>query len=450
MKRIDRLIDAIGMADDSYIDAAMTAPTAKPRHLWMHRTATAACILLICALGLTVLPRLAGLVGSDSAAPESSHEAASNNPLADQAAYGDCISPPSDGGPVPLPPEQYGSANSLSVRERISADVIYAQNAIVWPWEDLTNLERYTCMDRGDVQYRTRGAVISEMFIGAKRIGGITLTAADSITGDIHTANAAVYDVRGIANELLQAVRIDGDDNYYLFAKDTYDPPATLGEMIQQYSADVYMPLSLFRMTSPEFTETPPEMLLEGGSDAIWQILSEVSDAPFVEYTFRDAEAVVFSVSSEPLGITNRSFAVYADGYLQTNAFDWGYAFAIGEDAARSIIEYTSRHSKSAPNPQQHTLVGTVTEIQPYANGGYLMTVDDTVMMVNPEDGVSFTVDMSAPHLSRYLKNGIIGIGDLVAVKYSDSLSEENRHISGAEAIYEAILVPQNDVIIPE
>ena len=78
------------------------------------------------------------------------------------------------------------------------------------------------------------------------------------------------------------------------------------------------------------------------------------------------------------------------------------------------------------------------------------MTVDDTVMMVNPEDGVSFTVDMSAPHLSRYLKNGIIGIGDLVAVKYSDSLSEENRHISGAEAIYEAILVPQNDVIIPE
>ena len=81
MKRIDRLIDAIGMADDNYIDAAMQTPDVKPRRLWMRWAASAACIVLIAALGLTVLPRLAGLVGSDSAAPEAEHSTEANNPF---------------------------------------------------------------------------------------------------------------------------------------------------------------------------------------------------------------------------------------------------------------------------------------------------------------------------------------------------------------------------------
>ena len=88
MKRIDRLLDAIGMADDAYIEAASPQnKPAAPRRIWTRWAATAACIMLISALGLTVLPRLAGVVGSDGAAAECAPSEEQTSPQSPEIGY---------------------------------------------------------------------------------------------------------------------------------------------------------------------------------------------------------------------------------------------------------------------------------------------------------------------------------------------------------------------------
>ena len=77
------------------------------------------------------------------------------------------------------------------------------------------------------------------------------------------------------------------------------------------------------------------------------------------------------------------------------------------------------------------------------------MFLDDTVMMADPADGLTFAVDMSAPTLSRWLKNGIIGVGDLVVITY-DGIVGDGYRIDSASAVTPAVLSEDHLVLIPE
>ncbi len=457
MKRIDRLIDAIGMAEDDYIDAA--APQHQPvrqKRIWTRWAATAACIMLISALGLTVLPRLAGVVGSDSAAAECApneeqilpETADDNHPLADRYGNAD-IFPPDDG---PVTPDSDETANDLwqDTRKHRDVDIQTGEIGIVWAWEDLTSAERYTSLTFGTGIYHTRAAEIREDYIGAHRGNAYAVGYENFDADQEHLAECAVYDIRGIGEDRFAAIRIVGDDRYYLFIRENCDQPETFGEMIDLYSMDAYLPLTRFRVIADDGKEVGSHSLTDADSAALWELLSDAADAPFAEHRFHDGAAVMFTVTSEAYGIKNRSFAVYADGYVQTNAFDYGYAYFIGEDAARAVIEYAITHARHAAEERPHTLVGTVTDILPSSDGGYTMRVDDSIQMQNPDDGIVFSVDMSAPKLSRWLKNNLISVGSTVVITYDGIVNEDTYAIDGAMSVEPAILTVDGDILIEE
>lgn len=476
MKRIDRLLDAIGMADDAYIDAAspQNKPTAQ-RRVWTRWAATAACIMLISALGLTVLPHLAGVVGSDSAATEGAPNeeqrlqfpedgdcvdtddgrhrfqiGTDDNPFADQ--YGGTIGDidPPDHGPVP--PDSGEAADDLwqDTREYRDVNVQTGESGIIWAWEDLTPEERYTSFTFGTGTYLTRAREIDEAYIGAHRGNTFAVGYENHDAAQERLAECAVYDIRGIGEDRFAAIRIVGDDRYYLFLRDDYDPPQTFGEAIALYSMDTYLPLVRVREVNEYREESPVFSLTDADSAALWAILADAAEAPFAEHRYHEGAAVTFTVTSPAYGIENRSFAVYADGYVQTNVFDYGYAYFIGEETARAVIEYAISRARPAKEEPIHTLVGTVTEILPSADGGYTVRVDDSIMMKNPSDGIVFSVDMSAPKLSRWLKNNLISVGDTVVIPYDGVVDEETYAIGGALSVETAILTVDGDVLIPE
>ncbi|MBQ7301416.1 MAG: hypothetical protein IJW77_16440, partial [Clostridia bacterium] len=93
---------------------------------------------------------------------------------------------------------------------------------------------------------------------------------------------------------------------------------------------------------------------------------------------------------------------------------------------------------------------GTVTDIMPASDGGYTMRVDDSIMMKAASDGIVFTVDMSAPKLSRWLKHNLISVGDTVIITYDGVVDEETYTIDGARTVEPAILTVDGDILIPE
>ena len=475
MKRIDRLLDAIGMADDAYIEAASPQnKPAAPRRIWTRWAATAACIMLISALGLTVLPRLAGVVGSDGAAAECAPNeeqtparvpevedsgdtddgrhrfqiGTDDNPLADQYGNAD-IYPPDDG---PITPDSGESADDLwqDTREYRDVDVQTAEIGIVWSWDDLTPAERYTSFTFGTGTYRTCAREIDEEYIGAHRGNTFAVGYENHDASQERLAECAVYDIRGIGGDRFAAIRIVGDDRYYLFMRDEYDPPATFGEAIALYSMDTYLPLTRFYIVDDDGEEVGTHSLKNADSTALWELLSDAADAPFAEHRFHEGAAAMFTVTSPAYGIENRSFAVYADGYVQTNAFDYGYAYFIGEEAACAVIEYAVTRARPAKEERVPTLVGTVTDIMPASDGGYTVRVDDSIMMKAASDGIVFSVDMSAPKLSRWLKHNLISVGDTVVITYDGVVDEETYAIDGARTVEPAILTVDGDILIPE
>ena len=155
-------------------------------------------------------------------------------------------------------------------------------------------------------------------------------------------------------------------------------------------------------------------------------------------------EYLSFTITSEPLGIYKRALYVTADGYVKTNALDYGYAYFIGQEQARNIMEYAlSNATETEPEPYQNSIAGTITEI----GDGYLL-VSDAVLCWDPADGITFRVDTTAPEFSRWLKYYNLQVGDVVYIQYASQMQEENL-ISDAFYITEAVL-HENDILIME
>jgi len=486
MTQTERLLDIIGQAEDRFIEEA-----APPMHrsanvpLWLRFGGMAACIALLAAVGASVvLPRLAdAAVGHDGAAAEAAPKAEIDTealkieaesttrypyrgPTEDAAgteeAICDCAKAEEEVAAEDIAPIENSAVTDiiteitsdqgdvwLDNRERAGHTVLLSECPLEWSWDDLTTAERYVSLSWGNGEYAARGTEISEIFIGSHR-GNSYVTGYEYAEETlVHTAVCEVYDIRGIMGDRFLAVRLPDDGAYYLYADSTYAPPETLGEMIETYAASAYLPLTTFHTEDAKGNGSDRMALTEDDSNALWEMLSAYTDAPFSAGYHPSGVRTVFSVTSEVYGMKNRVFAVTEDGYVYTNAFDYAYAYFIGADAAQAMIAYADNAAAPAEDVEQHTLVGQVTDIQPAADGGYTMLVDDTVMMADPADGLMFTVDMSAPTLSRWLKNSIIGIGDLVVITY-DGIVGDGYRINSASVVTPAILSEDPLVLIPE
>lgn len=374
------LLHAIGQIDERFIEEA--APATGKKHGWYRWAAAAACLVLVA--GLLALPLLQG--------------------------------------------------TTINGRYKYTA-FQQSEGALVLRWEDMTLSERYTGMTHDGQKYRTRGLAVGEGLLSEK-IGTCEAEGYDVYTSKLYRQSFDVYEIAGIRDEALVAVAME--EKFYVFLLDDAEAPATLGQLLETYNLAENLPLTRFSLDEQYYC-------LED-DDAIWQILAECGDATVVsdDKFHVNGKYISFTATSEALGIYKRVVYVTADGYVKTNALDYGYVYFVGQEAAGRIMDYAlSNATETEMEPYANFVAGTITEI----GDGYIL-VSDAALCWNEADGIEFKILTDEPQFSRWLKYYDFRVGDVVYIQYRGEVGEGNV-ITGAYSITEAIL-RNGDVLVAE
>ena len=343
------------------------------------------------------------------------------------------------------------------LRERKDINVMIPESSIEWRWEDMTDEERYTNLEFDGKSYGTRGTVTG--YLGEWLASGEAFGTEWGENIQRHYIPCEIYALTFSPDHSVVAVQFEGSSEIYRFERERkYDPPKTLGEFMETRKLSQVLPLTtLYYERREGGSSVSDKMALSAEhSDGVWAILAKYGDASFIEPSFKesfeinhyDKEEIGFSATSEVLGIRNLSFTVNDKGYVITNIEHYGYHYHIGAEAAREIIDYVKAHM-TEPLPEEkptvYNIVGTVTE----KGDGYIK-VDDSIMMKNPEDGLTFTIDVTDKKLGRVC-DALISVGDHVLITYDGRVSEEDPLlIETAVSIQEAWITEDGDVLIPE
>lgn len=388
-----RFSNAIGNLDDDLIEAA--AVCKKKSNLWLRWGSLAACFAVLIIAGALVLPSLL------------------------------------DGVLTP------GGTNN-----RYKDFVIQSgELAMVWPWEYQTVYEKYTEVKIDGIEYRSHGRPVSEDLVG-DLIGTYTVLGIEEIEGTKHTEDFEVYQLKYADKSQFVAVKMEG--TCYVFKKDKYEPPYTLGELFELVALPKAVELNRFSVNG----DSPGKKHFTlSNDDYVWEILAGCENAPFVEdekWVAHDRDYYSFAVTSETLGVYKVAMYITADGYLWTNAFNYQYLFDIGEEAAGKIIKYVKENSTEAEyEPYQNTIVGKITEI----TDEYLL-LDDSALCNNPEDGIIYKILLNDLRISRYAESGAIRVGENIQITYEGEIDERNTIDSAISA--SDVIISGSDVLIPE
>ena len=331
------------------------------------------------------------------------------------------------------------------MREYKNVSVVSSEVMIEWPWEYKTVYEKFSTVIYKGKEYtiKTSGQVADETLIGDK-LGSCEAIGYDTYTEKEYRQDVAVWQINGISDDLMVAVEMEGQ--FYPFKYNEYVPPATLGQVLDNYSLSQTLALNKFGVYK-EGKESGYYSLDE--DDYIWKVLEEYRDAPFVEDEAGgriSRDRITFTATSESLGVYNRAFYVSADGYVSTNIFDWRYTFYIGEDAVANIISYAKENAVKAEwEPHAYSLVGTLIEI----GDGYIL-VDDSILCVDENNGMVFKVLTSDLRISRHIDFQKISTGTIVAINFTEPVNvEEGNVVSGAISMARRSIY-DGEVVIPE
>ena len=375
------ILEAIEHLHPAYIEAAAEKPKAKNAG-WLKWGAMVACLCLVVAAGISMLP--------------------GNNTV--QTSIGGVM------------------------REYKDVSVASPEVAIEWPWEYKTLYEQFSTIiyDGREYTVKTIGLAADESAIGEK-LGVGEGVGYDAYTEQEYRQSFDVWQISGISADLMIAAEMDGQ--FYTFKYSEYVPPATLGEVLDNYSLPQTLALNHFAVYDDGkeigYYSLPDD-------DYIWQTLAGCRDAQFVEDGAGgriSRDRITFTATSEALGVYKRAFYVSADGYVDTNVFDWAYTFYIGEDVAADIISYVQKNAvKAEREPYTYSLVGTLTEI----GDGYIL-VDDSILCANEDDGMVFKVLTTDLRVSRFIDHQEVSSGSIVAVTFTKPVNvEDGNVVSGA------------------
>ncbi len=304
--------------------------------------------------------------------------------------------------------------------ERHYKAILMAQSetAPVYPWEYLTEIERYPSMTLGETKYRTRAKTLDAAYLGAE-IGTCFFTGYDIYTDKEYTLEKTAYEITGISPSELVAVELGGE--YCVFLKDAYSPPQDFGEFWDLANLSNHVKLESFIHYNGQNENNQQTWHRLENDTPLWEMLDKCRNAPYLElerFYDHDIETISFSVTSETLGVYKHGFQITSDGYILTNLMEWGYVFHIGENAAREIIQHVKEHSIPIPQePYYHFLYGTFIGIE----DGFIL-VDDTVLCVNEKDGMIFRVPMQDIRIARAVELGYVSVGDVVLVNFTGNV----------------------------
>ena len=340
------------------------------------------------------------------------------------------------------PVDENGRELWVDTRKRADRQAMTNQMAIMWPWELETIWEQYGQATFEGREYGGgRSQTISEEFLGEK-LGTCDVRGHDNYDEEKeYHLECEVRAVKGVLPELTIAVKLE--DHYYVFDYDTYDPPATLGQFMEDYSLAENLPLVTFTHYRELSDSKGRYVVSEDCSKEIWRMLGAKEETPFYKlgdqeyFSMTDQNYLAFTAASEALGTTNLVFYITSTGYVWTNVRGWAYCFVIGEDAAQEIIDYAMQNAETAPPLQNgYYITGTVAEI----GDGYFK-MDDTIMMKKPKQGKTFTVLLNDIRVERSFIRGHIKEGDQVNVRYDGIIyADEPEMIRGAFDISEVFI----------
>lgn len=313
---------------------------------------------------------------------------------------------------------------------------------VVFPWKYMTTAEKYVYLDVSGEKFIARQREISESYIGSK-IGTFKATGFDNTVDEgIYTETFEVYDIKGISSDELVAAKIEG--KYYVFISDEYNPPATFGQVMENYNISEYIELNRFSFKGDDVKEN---YHLINDDEYVWNVLKGCADAPYYadEMAWHESKGnyISFTVTSEALGVYKRALYVTENGYVWTNVFDGAFIYDIGTEAAASIINYAKENStETTYEPYHNAIYGKIVEI----TDEYVL-VDDSILCKDPADGITFKVQLNDLRISRYIDCGIIKVGETVQISFEGEI--KNNTVDSAIAVAK-IIVSGEQVLIPE
>lgn len=389
-----RIANAIGQIDDDLVIGAAKVGTKNKKH-WFKWGSLAACFAVFVIAGAAILPSLLG----EDAAPDGRYK-------------------------------------------NYSIDV--NNSAIVWPWEYQTVYEKYTNVEMDGMEYHGKGRAVPEALVD-EMIGSYVVIGYDEANNEKkYTAEFEAYALKDIAKSQFIAVKME--NGYYVFQKEEYAPPSTLGELMETVNLSKVVELS--RFSEKEDTPDSNHFMLNN-DDYIWEVLTDCKNAVFVEdesWRVSDRDYLSFTITSDSLGAYKAALYVTEDGYLWTNAFEWQYLFNIGEEAAGKIIRYAKENSTATEYEAYRSAVaGTIVEI----TEEYIL-VDDSILCKNPADGVTYKVLLNDLRISRYVDCGIIKVGDTVQISYEGKMDETNDNTITSAIAASRATISDGDGSIPE
>lgn len=387
-----KIVNAIGNIDDKLIEAAEKS-SRKPRHVWIKWCSAAAAAVVLVIAGILTIPHLMH-----------------NNSDESGRVY----------------------------RYHVSG----AESNRIWPWEYLTDGEKYRTISLDNVTYSIRNyRTIGDEFLG-ETIGDAVASGTDDTTGKKYTATFKVRKIKEIAQEYMVAA--GNDQGFYVYMVSDFKNPATVGELLENYNLRQNMRLDHFSESTGD--DENSDYSIEDDS-YIWDVLTGCSDAKLCQDDVFNKDGtgyIAFCVSSEALGVYKKVIYISESGYLETNILDYGYTYYIGEKTAREIIDYARKNgSKAEKVVYEASIEGTLTEI----GDGYVL-IDDSILCEDAGKGRVYKVYTDDIRMRRCIELGNIQTGDIVSAKYDGDISENNE-VRGAYSIYTGELV-RGGLVIPE
>ncbi len=319
--------------------------------------------------------------------------------------------------------------------------------AWVWPWEYLEVYNQYPNLIFDGKEYHKYGN-IDKAYVG-ESLGVVEAFGFDQTDNDKeYRKSFEIFSVNSINNDFLIAVYIE--DRYILFKDDDYTPPATLGELLNDYNLSENIELKLFEKYTNYKGDKGTNYYTTDNGDAVWKLLAKSADIPCVTedidlWLKGERKFISFTLTSDALGVYKQVMYITSDGYLSTNIFGPAYVYYIGEAAAKEIADCAKQNAAKAEKQQYNeSITGYVTAIEK----DYVL-VDDSAFCKNVEDGMVFKITLSEKKLKGYVEVEGLNVGDLVCVEFFGKIDTDNGNlITDVYNINQARLIkdPENEI----
>jgi len=313
-------------------------------------------------------------------------------------------------------------------------NVSMSEIGIVYPWDYKTEAERWSTVTLNGAKFRTMSSapLADESTLG-DNLGTFTAEGYDIYTDTTYTQEVETRAIKGTDSRYAAAVKLS--DGWYVIRTEDTDAPKTMAELFSIYGLKDKLRLSHFTEENDgrndlAFTLTDSKGLTDK--------LANLGNTTFVGENgySRPGNSLAFTVNIPELGIYNKVLRIYEDGTLTTNAFEYAFAYNIGEENARQLIDYAKAHAETAEENNTRGMIGgKIVEI----GEGYIK-IDDTDACIDPAQGKVFTVkteDVRIKRAAEYPHE--LKVGDTVAVYFDGGIDKEC-NISGAYELAKATI----------